>query len=194
MLLDRREIELKDGSFYVFDVANGMEMAWDCQKESGQDTKLRFDSSKDNVVTLMLKRKASPPNGCLVLKEETIVPELEYSSVENHSTWLLSAQRDKTAAAEEEDQYEAVEVNRADNGGVAEMVSKNRESSEEVELASNPVPYEEQPTLKIRRTPSPPAGNHEQKETASASRVETVEIVAEKKGNDNKMLELQIKC
>ncbi len=88
MLLDRREVELKDGSVYAFDVSNGLEMAWDCQKEAGQDTKVKFNASGDNVVTLMLKRK-SLELGSLVLKEETIVPELAYSAVENHSTWTL---------------------------------------------------------------------------------------------------------
>ena len=97
MLLDRREIELKDGATYAFDLAGGMSVAWDCQKEAGASARITFDAARDNIVSLMVKRDggngatsgAADAAGNLVVKEETAVPEFDRSHAENHSTWAL---------------------------------------------------------------------------------------------------------
>ena len=73
MLLDRREIELKDGATYAFDLANGMSVAWDCQKEAGAAASITFDAARDNIVSLMVKRdgKGATSNvgGNLIVRE-----------------------------------------------------------------------------------------------------------------------------
>ena len=75
MLLDRREIELKDGATYAFDLANGMSVAWDCQKEAGVAASITFDAARDNIVSLMVKRDgkgAANVGGNLIVREEFI--------------------------------------------------------------------------------------------------------------------------
>ena len=139
LLLDRREIELKDGATYAFDLANGMTIAWDCQKEAGAPTRITFDAATDNIISLAVKRDGggkaavggAGTGGNLVVREEIAVPELDRTHAENHSTWTLrfGGQQPGGGAVEigeevdletenhndgtlEEEQYEAVGVSR----------------------------------------------------------------------------------
>ena len=176
--MDRREIELKDGATYAFDLANGMSVAWDCQKEAGAAPRITFDAAKDNIVSLMVKRDGGGSGGCgnLVVREEIAVPEFDRSHTENHSTWALRIGGEQSengvdlqtethaANGTLEEQYEAVgevDVLRAAEGNESQdealenklVEEEELEQTEEAEVA---VSFEDQATLKIRQTPPPP--------------------------------------
>ena len=176
MLLDRREIELRDGATYAFDLTSGMGIAWDCQKEAGAATRITFDAAKDNIVSLMVKRDGGKGGvGSLVVREEIAVPEFDRSHTENHSTWTLRIGGQHGDVAENglllptengallEEPYEAVGVcrNREMDVTLERMESQdealeNNWVEEEVAVAEIAVSYEDQATLKIRQTPPPP--------------------------------------
>ena len=181
--MDRREIELKDGATYAFDLANGMSIAWDCQKEAGAPTRITFDAATDNIISLAVKRDGggkaavggAGTGGNLVVREEIAVPEFDRSHTENHSTWALRIGggqsengvdlQTETHAANGtlEEQYEAVgevDVLRVAEGNESQdealenkLVEEELEQTEEAEVA---VSFEDQATLKIRQTPPPP--------------------------------------
>ena len=134
MLLDRREIELKDGATYAFDLDGGMSVAWDCQKEAGAAARITFDASRDNIVSLMVKRDggngattgAADSAGNLVVREETTVPEFDRSHAENHSTWALRVGvgggpggGERGAAVANESQEMEPQTGDAENGAAA---------------------------------------------------------------------------
>ena len=176
--MDRREIELKDGATYAFDLANGMSVAWDCQKEAGAAPRITFDAAKDNIVSLMVKRDGGGGSGgCgnLIVREEIAVPEFDRSHTDNHSTWALRIGGGQSENGVDlqtethatngtlEEQYEAVGVGKVDvrvaeGNESQDEALENKLVEEQLEQteAEVAVSYEDQATLKIRQTPPPP--------------------------------------